>query len=253
MMSPSDRARDDDPPRFLVVIVNYKTAALTLNCLSALEPELAPLPRGRVVVVENASGDGDALRSAIRERGWDGWASIDVAEHNGGFAYGNNRAIGPALRGCCPPEYVLLLNADTLVRPGAISALLDFMEERPNVGIAGSSFINADGTDWRIAFRFMTAWSEFEQAVRVGLISRLLRRRVVAREMPQDRPSQTDWVAGASMIIRRGVFEAIGLLDEEYFLYYEEADFCLRARRPDGLAGTSQRAAWCTSPARAQG
>jgi hypothetical protein len=218
-------------PRLLIVIVNYKTAALTVDCLASLEPELACLPEARVVVVENASGDGAALRSAVNDRGWSAWASVDEADRNGGFAYGNNRAIAPALRDARPPDYVLLLNADTLVLRGAVRSLIDFMEDHPQAGLAGSSFLNADRSDWPIAFRFITAWSELEQGLCLGLASRMLRRHVVAREMPQDRPSPTDWVAGACLIIRRSVFESIGLMDESYFLYFEETDFCLRARR----------------------
>ena len=71
--------------------------------------------------------------------------------------------------------------------------------------------------------------------------------------MEQDRPRPVDWVAGACMIIRREVFDAVGLMDEEYFLYFEEVDFCLQARRGAGPAGTSPRAGSCTSAARAPG
>ncbi len=105
----------------LVVIVNYKTAALTVACLESLEPELCNLPGARVAVVENDSGDAETLDQAIRQRGWADWARLDIAERNGGFAYGNNRAIRPTLTsGDSAPPYVLLLNSDTEVRPGAV-------------------------------------------------------------------------------------------------------------------------------------
>ncbi len=218
------------PWRLLIVIVNYKTAELTRNCLGSLEPELAGIAGAGVTVVENASGDADALASTILENGWQGWVRLDVSEVNGGFAYGNNRAIRHALLSENPPEYVMLLNSDTEVRPGAMRALLDFMDRRPDVGIAGSSFENADGTDWPIAFRFPSVASELESGLRLGLVSKLLKDRVVPRVMEKTE-SPVDWVAGACMICRRQVFDDIGLMDEEYFLYCEETDFCLRASR----------------------
>ena len=215
----------------LVVIVNYKTADLTIACLAALRPELDGLPGARVSVVENASGEAEALAKALADRGWDAWVELIVADRNGGFARGNNLAVGPALARDDPPRHVLLLNADTEVRPGAVGALVDFLDEHPEVGIAGSSFENLDGSDWHLAFRFITPISELERGLRLGLASKLLRRHVVARPMGQDRPREVDWVAGASMMIRREVFDRVGLMDDGYFLYFEEVDFCLRARR----------------------
>ena len=229
MTAPSE-GMVDSPWRLLIVIVNYKTAELTRNCLRSLEPELAGIPGVSVTVVENASGDEVALASAIRENGWEGWVTLDVAEVNGGFAYGNNRAIREALQSENPPQYVMLLNADTEVRPGAIRALLNFMDERPEVGIAGSSFENLDGSDWPIAFRFPSLASELESGLRLGLVTKLFKNRVVPVVMEKTE-SRIDWIAGASMICRRQVFEDVGLMDENYFLYYEETDFCLRAAR----------------------
>lgn len=217
-------------PRVLIVIVNYKTAKLTVNCLRSLEAEAAAIPGTRVVVVENASGDAETLALAIRDHGWSGWAELSVADRNGGFAYGNNWAIRPALRLVQPPPYILLLNSDTEIFPGAVRNLLEFMDGRPDVGIAGSGLKNLDGSDWSIAFRFITVISELEQGLRIRLVSKLLKNYCVARTMEKE-IAPVDWVAGASMIVRRQVFEAIGLMDEGYFLYYEEVDFCLRARR----------------------
>jgi GT2 family glycosyltransferase len=155
---------------------------------------------------------------------------LSLAERNGGFAYGNNWAIRPALKTEHPPQYILLLNSDTEIFPSAVRALLEFMDSHPDVGIAGSSFEYPDGTDWPIAFRFITVWSELEQGLRLRIASQLLKNHIVARTM-EKKIAPIDWVAGASMIIRRDVFEDIGLMDEGYFLYYEEVDFCLRARR----------------------
>jgi GT2 family glycosyltransferase len=215
-----------------IVIVNYRTPALVIDCLRSLEAEVRAEGDCQVVVVENASGDGSAekIGEAIRAEGWDGWAVVLPVERNLGFAGGNNAALRPILAAPQPPDYVLLLNPDTVVRPGAVRALIDFMERHPDVGIAGSRLEDPDGTPQRSAFRFPSVASEFEGGVRFGFISRLLHRYLIAPPV-QDQPHPTDWVAGASMIVRHAVFDAIGLMDEAYFLYFEEVDFCLRACR----------------------
>ena len=223
--------------RLLVVIVNYRSASLAIDCLRSLTPEVAALggPASvRVVVTDNPSGDDSVprLTRAVADNGWGAWATIQPLPRNGGFAYGNNEAIRPALSSGDPPDYVLLLNPDTLVRPGAVRALLDFMDARPDVGLAGSRLEDPDGTPQRSAFRFHTVPGELEAGLRLGFVSKLLGRYIVAPPVPDgSEPRPVDWVAGASLIVRRAVFEQVGLLDEAYFMYFEEVDFCLRARR----------------------
>jgi GT2 family glycosyltransferase len=214
--------------RLLVVIVNYKSAQLTVDCLRSLEPELAN-QRAQVVVVENASGDADGLAAAIRDNAWGSWVTLEVADKNGGFAYGNNLAIRPALASGTPPEYIWLLNPDTLVRPGVVATLIDFLDSHPDVGIAASRLEDLNGTPEGSAFRFPSVLGELENAVRLRAASMLLSRWIVSPPAPIE-PSQCDWASGASLLVRRAVFEAIGLLDEQYFMYFEEVDFCRRAR-----------------------
>jgi N-acetylglucosaminyl-diphospho-decaprenol L-rhamnosyltransferase len=216
--------------RLLITIVNYKSAPLTIECLRSLEPELATIAGSRVTVVENASGDAQALSAAIRENGWTEWVELDVADRNGGFAYGCNRGIRPALASADPPAYFLLLNPDTRIFAGAVRRLVEFLDARPDVGIAGCSYERSDGADWPITFRFPTIWSELDQGLNVGFVSRVLKNHVVARRM-ETVESQVDWICGACMLIRRQVFLDVGLLDEGYFLNFEETDFCLRALR----------------------
>lgn len=218
--------------RLLIVIVNYRTASLTIDCLRSLADEVPTLTGTRVVVTDNASGDASigVLTEAIAANGWQQWASLLPLDRNGGFAYGNNAAIRPALESSDPPEYVLLLNPDTVVRLGALRQLLDFMDQHSKVGIAGSRLENPDGTPQRSAFRFHSIGSELESGLRLGFVSRMLSGKVVAPPVPTE-AGPTDWVAGASMIIRREVFRDIGLMDEGYFMYFEEVDFCLRASR----------------------
>ena len=215
-----------------VIIVSYRSAGLAIESLRSLQAE-----RGaaaglaiRAVVVDNASGDFPKISRGVEENGWGSWVTTVLAPRNGGFAYGNNLGVRHALQSG-PVDYLYLLNPDTQVRPGAIATLVRFLEREPRIGIAGSSFENEDGSEWPIAFRFPSLVSEFSQALGFGPLIRLLDRWAVARHMSQTRPQPVDWICGASMMIRAAVLEAIAGLDEGYFLYFEETDFCLRARR----------------------
>lgn len=219
--------------RLLIVTVNYRTADLAIASLRALQPEIQATPGIQVAVVDNNSGDGSAgkIAAAIDVEGWGAWATLLPSTVNGGFSYGNNYAIRPALQQPNPPDYFLLLNPDAQVRPGAIKALVDFLDQHPEVGIAGSSFEEQNGQLWPYAFRFPGILSEFENGIRFGIVTKLLAQWKVVNVMDQDREQPIDWIPGACMMIRRQVFESIGLMDEGYFLYYEETDFCLQAKR----------------------
>jgi hypothetical protein len=218
--------------KLLVIIVNYRTGDLTVDALASLESQIGAMAMAQVVVVDNASGDGsaDRIQAAILERGWTRWVTLVRAPRNGGFAYGNNLGLQMAAERWSRPDYVHLLNPDTIVRPGALDALVSFMDAHPEVGIAGSRLEDPDGTPQMSAFRFPGILGELDRSIRFGPISKALSRWTA---MPPiwDEPRPTDWVAGASMIIRREVFDAIGPLDEKYFMYYEEVDFTLSARK----------------------
>ncbi|MFQ4142289.1 glycosyltransferase family 2 protein [Chlorogloeopsis sp. ULAP02] len=218
--------------RLIVVILNYRTPSLTIECLHSLVDEVRSLGGIRVIVADNASGDGsvEQIQAAIETEGWGEWASLLPLDRNGGYAFGNNAAIRLGLQGTHPPSYFMLLNPDTIVRPGALKALLDFMDEHPHVGIAGCRLEEPDGTPQCSAFRFHTIFSELDSGLRLGIVSKLLSKWVVAPPV-REGTYQTDWVCGAAMIIRRQVFESVGLLDEKYFLYFEEVDFCLQAKK----------------------
>lgn len=214
----------------LGIIVNYRSAGLCRACLLSLSADAPDLGNGvRFIVADNDSPDNsaDVIDQAIREHNWAPWCRLVRLKRNGGFAFGNNSAL-PQIKEL--PNYVLLLNPDTIVRPGAIARLAEFLDQHPKVGVAGSRLEDPDGTPQVSAFNFPTILSELESALRLGPITRLLSRWMIAPSV-RDIPHRCDWVAGASMLIRREVFQEIGLLDEGYFMYYEEVDFCLRAAR----------------------
>ncbi len=216
----------------LIVIVNYRTAELTIRCLRSLAAEVRLLGSCRVQVVDNASQDNSVqqILSAVKMLGWSSWVSVTCLSHNGGFAAGNNAAIRAALKCRMGPKYILLLNPDTVVHPGAVRSLLEFMEKNPCSGIAGSRLEDETGAIQCSAFRTPTILGEFENGARLGVLSRVLKNHAIPMPI-REASHECGWVAGASMMVRRKVFDDVGLFDEGYFLYYEEVDFCARARQ----------------------
>lgn len=222
----------DQSPAVLIVIVNYRTPDLTIRCAQSLRSALEHFPRARVVLVDNGSGDDsvEQLSAALLHQELCERVCLLALPQNVGYAAGNNAAICPALNSGDPPDYIWLLNSDTRVQPNALGALIGRMERHPRAGIAGSRLENAVGEARRSAFRFPGIAGEWEANVRWSWMTRLCARWVMAPPVPRE-ITQTDWVPGASMLIRRAVLEDIGLLDEKFFVYYEDVDFCRRARR----------------------
>jgi GT2 family glycosyltransferase len=218
-----------DPIEVAVIIVNYRSAELTLRALASLATEHArPELALSVVVVENASGDEARLREGIAEK-YAHFARLIVSETNGGFGAGNNLGVRTLLREGSKARYFHFLNPDTMVRPNAVLALAQFLEAQPRAGAAGSLFEHDDGTPWPVAFRFPSPLGELESGACIGLISRLLKRHAVPLHLGAE-PVSVDWLSGASMMFRREVLETVGGFDEAYFLYFEETDLCLRTK-----------------------
>lgn len=218
-------------PRLLIVILNYLATNVTVDCLNSLSVCPTVLcGKAKVVVWENGTG-ADAvtiLREVIDSQAWNPWVELLVSPENLGFTGGNNRAIERTLNSGEAYEYFLLLNSDTLVTDDALSSLIDFMDHHPQAGIAGSKLLTETGENQCSPFRFPGIASEFDQALKLGLVSRLLARWCVAMPPPQNE-TPVDWVSGASMILRWQMLEQIGLLDEGYFTYFEDVDLCQRA------------------------
>jgi GT2 family glycosyltransferase len=220
------------PARVWVAIVNYQTASLTLAGLASLVAEHQRGLEMRVVVVDNASGDDSltVLQQGLAALQNPDWIAVEAMPRNGGFAYGNNVVLRQAMVATPPPDYILLLNPDAAVREGAIAPLIHFLDTHPQVGLVGSRLEDPDGTPQTSAFRFPSLWSELDHGLRLGMISRLLYKRRLAIPVVTE-PCLADWLAGASLMIRREVLCSAGLFDEDYFLYFEEVDFCHRAQQ----------------------
>ncbi len=219
-------------PTLLTVILNWRTAQMTLRSAEAALHALEGI-EGALVIVDNDSGDGsfETITAEVAARGWDkGPQQVRVIQsgRNGGFGAGNNVGIRAGLPGGVRPDFAYILNSDAFPEPGAIRALLDHLLAHPKVGFAGSFIQGDDGAPHRTAFRFPSAAGEFEAHTRFGPVSRLLKNSIVAQPIPET-TTRVDWLAGASLMMRMDVLDRIGLFDETFFLYFEETDLCRRA------------------------
>jgi len=221
--------------KLLVVILCYRVPELTIDCLKSLSGEIARVPDARVALCENGTGreSAEMLRQAIASNGWGSWVELTVVERNLGFTGGNNLVIRRALASDEPPEYILLLNSDTIVHEDAVASLVRFMDEHPTAGIAGSQLRDEHGEIKEACpFRFEGIATELDRGMKLQLVSRLLARwTVIPRSPKPTTPALADWVSGASMILRRSMLDEIGLLDEGLYTYFDDIDICLRAKR----------------------
>lgn len=222
----------DQPLRILVVLLNYRTAPMTLR---AAESALKAMPEqgAEMVIVDNASGDGSAesIAQAIVDRGWDagGRVRLIASDVNGGFGAGNNIGFAAGMSDGQKPDYYYVLNSDAFPDPDCLTHLVRHLEETPKAGMVGAHVRGEDDVPHMAAFRFPSIAGEFEGAARVGPISKLLKNSIVAHPLPTS-TAQVDWVCGASLLVRAKMLEEVGGFDETFFLYFEETDLCRRAR-----------------------
>jgi GT2 family glycosyltransferase len=205
-----------------IVIVSYNARAHLENCLASLATSPPRVPH-EIVVVDNASTDGSA--AAVRD-GWPGVRLI-AQQRNVGFAAGNNVGIRTA-----SGNLVLLLNSDTLVAHGAIDVLIERLRAHPLAAVAGPRLIDAAGRAELSFGPMISPLAELRQKIVMALHARHVSpvSRWIEKATRQER--YVDWVSGAALLVYRKEAEAVGLLDERYFLYTEDVDFCaaIRAR-----------------------
>jgi N-acetylglucosaminyl-diphospho-decaprenol L-rhamnosyltransferase len=204
-----------------IVIVSYNTRDDLGGCLASLH-NAPPAAGHEIIVVDNASVDGSA--AAARR-----WVDVQVIEAgaNRGFAAANNIGIR-ASRGV----HLLLLNSDTIVPAGAVDRLIEALRRHPDAAVAGPRLIDGNGRPELSFGRMLSPLVEFKQKRLVRGLARghlAISARVQALTSQEQWP---DWVSGACLLVRRADAEAVGLLDERYFMYAEDVDFCaaIRAR-----------------------
>jgi N-acetylglucosaminyl-diphospho-decaprenol L-rhamnosyltransferase len=204
-------------PELSVVVVSYNTRGLLRQCLASIPVSDAI----EILVVDNASADGSA-DMVVEEFPR---AVVIRAPRNLGFAAANNVALARS-RGAA----VMLLNPDAVLTPGALDLLVGYLREHSEVGIVGPTLRYPDGRFQSSGFEFPSVLSELRQSRSVDwLLCKLGSRRAVPS--PETTAIEVDWVDGACLLVRREVIETVGPLDEQFFLYGEEVDWCYRARR----------------------
>ena len=188
-------------PSLSIIVVSYNTVALLKDCLASINAQLGS--RHEVIVVDNASSDGsaDMVRAGYPD------TVLVASEINLGFGRANNHALSIA-----KGDLIWLLNPDTRLEKDALGAAVEFMIRNPAIGMAGTVLINTDGSP-QSSVEYRYPGQRYAHAI----LGRL--------------PGDIAWVMGASIIARRDVLQFVGGFDEQFFLYGEEVDLCLRVRK----------------------
>lgn len=202
-----------------IILVSWNTRQLLADCLDSVYA-YPPNDSFEVLVVDNASGDGSA--AMVRERFPQ--ARLIESEKNVGFAQGNNLAVP-----LCSGEYVLLLNPDTVVKPQALDALVQFMDAHSEAGAAGSRLLNPDETLQPSCHPAPTLARELWRLFHLDRIRPFGAYHMHRWDMNQ--PREVDVIQGASFIVRKAILDKIGFLDGRYFMYSEEVDLCYRLQK----------------------
>jgi len=207
-------------PELSIIVVNWNTREFLARCLESIYTH-PPSYDFEVLVVDNGSSDGSC------EMMWQAFPMVCLIsnDHNAGFAGANNQAMRLA-----NGKYVLLLNSDAEVLPHTLDTLLRCAELNTDAGIIGAKLLNTDRSFQAGGAEFPTLWSEI--ALLTGAARWLYGRSFPS--YPADRCAVTtpcDWVGGACLLARRTAIQSVGLLDESYFMYCEEMDWCYRMRQ----------------------
>jgi N-acetylglucosaminyl-diphospho-decaprenol L-rhamnosyltransferase len=206
-----------------VVTVSYNTRELLRGCLASVFSTLGTRLQHEVIVVDNASSDGSGAMVT------DDYPQVRLLANaeNVGFAAGSNQGIRAS-----SGRYVILLNPDTATTTGALEAMVSLMERRSEVGVVGPRLLYPDGTFQHSAFKFPTLPMIFLDFFPLNhrLINSRLNGRYPLALYEKGHPFPIDHPLGAALMVRRPVLEQVGLLDEGFFMYCEEIDWCLRIK-----------------------
>lgn len=203
-----------------IIIVNYGSGRLAKACVDSIRRS-PPGGQYEVLVIDNCSPDDSQELLATEVPG----IRFFPQDSNLGYSKAVNLGIRKA-RG----EYLLILNPDIIVLNGAIDALLVFAREHPKAAVVAGQLLNPNGSVQESCFRFYTPFTILARRTSLGLLP-LARRHlhtVLSREIDKSRPFPIDWVLGACMLVRRDVIEKVGVMDERFFLYFEDMDWCRR-------------------------
>jgi N-acetylglucosaminyl-diphospho-decaprenol L-rhamnosyltransferase len=203
-----------------IVIVSYNARKHLEECLESLTVS-PPSTAHEIIVVDNASPDDSVAMVRSRFPG----VTVLAQPSNAGFAAANNVGIRASTS-----ELLLLLNSDTIVPPGAIDALVVRLFARPDVAVAGPRLVDANGLAELSFGRMISPVNELRQKMTLAMYRRGVTSVSRWIERETRREQLVDWVSGACLLVRRADAETVGLLDERYFLYTEDVDFCAAIR-----------------------
>jgi hypothetical protein len=208
-------------PDLSVLIVTHNNADMIDACLDSLG--LTEGVSCEFILVDNASTD-----ATLTEIGRFPNVRLIANDENIGFAAAVNQA-GKLAQG----RYFLLLNPDTIVHENAVERLVAYMDSQPGTGICAPRVLTLEGVIRHNCFAFETPWSVFCFGIGLGPLNASLRKisRHSGWNIQSDRPQTVEAVTGAAMMVRRSLFESLTGLDERFFMYCEDGDFCLRAKR----------------------
>ena len=204
-----------------IIIVSYETREVTLSCLASIEREVRTgngCLETQTILVDNASQDGTAAAVQARFP----WVTLLPLSRNVGFAKGCNVGLREA-----KGRHAVLLNPDTVVRRGALERCVAYLDAHPDVGIVGPQLLHPDGRRQNSVHAAPGLWSEL---VPRGVLETLFPRRFPSKRRHLAGPTEVDAVLGACLVVRRQVWETVGGLPEEYFLFLEETDWCWSVR-----------------------
>ncbi len=215
-----------------IIIVSWNVRDLLAACLDSIATAPIQLkqnesptesPCVEVIVVDSASSDGSA--EMVRQRF--PWVRLIAEPGNVGFTRGNNIALAQA-----HGRHLMLLNPDTVVHGDALNRLIRYLDDHPDVGIVGPRVLNADGTTQSTRRRFLRPLTGFFESTWLqGYAPKRWLDHYYVTDQPDDGTFDVDWVQGCALIARREVYEQIGPLDEGYVMFFEETDWCRRARQ----------------------
>jgi N-acetylglucosaminyl-diphospho-decaprenol L-rhamnosyltransferase len=203
-----------------IVIVNFNAREHLVNCLQSLVRD-RPAADHEVIVVDNGSTDGSADTMAVRFP----WVRLLRLRSNTGFAAGNNAGIKES-----SGDLILLLNNDTVVPAGAIDSLVHALLADPEAAVAGPRLVDSHGRAELSFGPMISPLGELRQKLTLALHERDVAAVSSRVERETRRQQYVDWVSGACLLVRRTDAEAVGLLDERFFLYTEDVDFCAAVR-----------------------
>jgi len=203
-----------------IIIVNYKSKDLTLNCLKSIKQADWPGLDYEIIVVDNYSVD-------LTSRDLEAFGEIKFVMNGKNLGYGaaNNQGISRA-----QGRYIVIMNPDTVAAKDVFAKLHDYLENNPSVGVVGPKQFNLDGTVQETCFRWPGFLTPLYRRTPLGKIGKARKDldRFLYRDYNKNSPRQVDWLLGSFLFCRASALRQVGVFDEKYFLYFEDIDLCRR-------------------------